>query len=165
MKQLFAAGRLLARTMDHVCIEEEDLPTFGATTLIWPNRPMVLFGKSTRRLAALYDHDACEIGKYHPTDAHTTYTEDQASHAPTISRSELEESLLVSDEHAARPSQCLYNEVSVNRLGPVLGFALIKPYDILQLEWEAKKMALAWFDRHADTSTIVFFCETSGTVA
>jgi len=50
------------------------------------------------------------------------------------------------------------------RDGSLLGFALIKPYDILQLEWEAKQMALAWFDRHADSGTIVFFCETSGTV-
>lgn len=61
-------------------------------------------------------------------------------------------------EHAS--SSDLYNEVVARQLGPVIGVALIKPFEILELERTAKRAALAWARKLG--TTIIEFCEATG---
>ena len=86
---MFESGRLLVRTIDHEC--KHDLPGSGSTTLVLPSCPVHLFGKASRRLAALYDRDECTIQAYYRQDAHTNYTPDHASHVPACTLEQLVE--------------------------------------------------------------------------
>ena len=149
---MFSAGKLLVRTIDHVC--EHDLPQSGSTSLVWPMQPVYLMGASSRRLAALYDLDECTVQACYRKDARTNYTPDHSSHIPACTFEELVEHTKASN---------LYNEVAMSLLGPVVGFAIIVPFQISEMEVGAKGCAVTWARKLAG-STIVEFCETTGVI-
>jgi hypothetical protein len=60
-------------------------------------------------------------------------------------------------------SSNIYNEVATSQLGPVIGFAVIVPFQIRELEVGAKGAAVARVRKLAGT-TIVEFCETTGVI-
>eukprot|EP00798_Chlamydomonas_sp_ICE-L_P003659 gene3659-13733_t len=152
IKDTFIDGRLMLRTIKHKCAT---LPETGSTTLVWPGRSMSLYGASTSRLAALYDLNESEILHCYPVDAHSTYTSDHASHAEPMDVEALRLQLKESN------NQLLYNEVTAKRLGAILGFALITPFIIGDMEISAKEVAIKMCRLYTGT-TVVLFSEQDG---
>jgi hypothetical protein len=63
---------------------------------------------------------------------------------------------------AASPEQTLnYNEVTLSRLGPVLGFAVVRPAATPEMECDAKRVAIQLQRRHP-SSTIMELDEKQG---
>ena len=111
---------------------------------------MTLMGSSTRRLGALYSVEECNIKTCYPYDAHTTYTSDHASHAASISLEDLR-NLLSSSQRT------LYNEVVLQQAGPPLGFAIIDPFNHMELY--AKRAALEFSELYHGATIVTLYEE------
>eukprot|EP00798_Chlamydomonas_sp_ICE-L_P009272 gene9272-16423_t len=157
VKKVFTMGQLLVRTIEHA--SGAPLPMSGSTTLVWPQRKMLMKGCSTRRLCVLYAMVQCDITACYLGDAHTTYTADHASHLPDIGSKALQQHL----QSAAPGELLMYNEVTLKQTGPILGFALIKPYILEHLELGAKQAALN-LCMSAPGTTVVTLYSTTGII-
>lgn len=115
---------------------------------------MVLMGSSTRRLGVLYSVEESNIQTCYPYDAHTTYTSDHTSHAPSISLEDLR-AMLSSGQHT------VYNEVVLQQTGSPLGFAVIQPFNHMELD--AKRAALQLCELYHG-ATIVTLHEEKGLI-